>query len=101
FPIGLREGLECDFILPEITEGAVHAPAHPTVLVVRPSQERVSRGRRSNLPEGHGSLSPDRPELVVLQGGRQAFNRLGISDELPEVAARFDPRPERTRVREL
>src|SRR5436309_1496291 len=100
-PVRLGKGLERDFISPEITEGAVHAPAHPTVFVLRPAQERVSRGRRPDLPEGHGRLASDPPEFVFLEDVLEALDCLGVSGQLAEIPARFDPRPDRHRVREL
>src|SRR5436309_15363583 len=101
FPLRLRRGLGRAALFPEIPEGAVHAPPHPTVFVLRPAQECISRGRRPDLAEGGGGLASDRPELVLLQGGLEAFDCLGVSGELAEIPARIDSRPDPVDVPEL
>src|SRR5207245_5541677 len=43
----------------------------------------------------------DRPVFVFLEGVLEAVDRLGVSDQLAKIPTCFNPRPERTRVREL
>src|SRR5207245_8844148 len=80
---------------------AFPAPPRPTVFALRPSQECISRGRRPDLAEGGGGLASDRPERVLLQGGLEAFDCLGVSGELAEIPARIDSRPHPVDVPEL